>query len=314
MRDGAIKELAQTPASELAVKSRELVKINTSTTVDEALNILKRHNILSLPVYNEVTKEFIGIANMIDILRYVAFFDFKDGKVAESFQNGTISCASLLSLDQESQGLWIASVTDSLDDLLEYFSKGVHRILVRLPATSDESESEIRLVTQTDIVRFLCSNVNEIKKQVHLIDRSVKEIGLIKGVKTIPETETALSGFALMAQEGLGSIPVVDKDGVLKATLSASDLRGLTSNLIQRVLFPIETFFKESRRGYVPKPVWIQENNTLGEAMNLMIIGHVHQVWIVNGMTFKPIGVVTMSDVIREIYANRMIPLTKPPI
>jgi CBS domain-containing protein len=66
-------------ASELVYNKRNLFRVETTTTVEEALKLIRKYNVLSLPVYDSKKSEFVGIVTALDLLAYVAFasFDYK---------------------------------------------------------------------------------------------------------------------------------------------------------------------------------------------------------------------------------------------
>lgn len=296
--DKPAQTLKDVPASELARHSRRLVSIDMTTTLDQALQLLHRDNILSVPVYDYWNEKWVGILTVQDILAYIAFKDFEEGKVADTFDNGVKPAGNVIR--DRGAKLPIAAVTDTVADVLEPLCKEVHRMLVRLPVnpgSDDDREAELRLITQTDVLR--CAVLLE---DAANWTASVEELGLVKGeVLTITPQATALAGFQRMGQNDINAIPVVTEDGKLIAVLSSSDLRGLTSNLIQRVTLPVLDFLKEARRGHVRRPITVGPSTSLQDAVNKIMWGRVHRVIVVDDQQ-KPIGVITSTDVIRHFY------------
>ena len=297
--DNPATTMKDVPASELARHSRRLVSIDMTTTLDQALQLLHKDNILSVPVFDFWNNKWVGILTVQDILSYIAFKDFENGEVAETFDNGVKPAGNVIR-DRGAQ-LPIAAITDSVADVLEPLCKEVHRMLVRLPVapgSDDDKESELRLITQTDVLR--CAVLLEDAADW---TATLEDLGLVKGgdIVTITPEATALTGFQRMCQHDINAVPVVSEEGKLIAVLSASDLRGLTSNLIQRVKMPVLDFLKESRRGHVRRPITASRNASLQEAVNKIMWGRVHRVIIVDDDQ-KPVGVVTSTDVIRHFY------------
>jgi hypothetical protein len=54
----------------------------------------------------------------------------------------------------ETAPAWVFNSTDSVDTVLEAFSKGVHRALARFPGKADAPAS-YRIVSQSDILNFV---------------------------------------------------------------------------------------------------------------------------------------------------------------
>eukprot|EP01094_Clydonella_sp_ATCC50884_P024581 TRINITY_DN61_c0_g1_i1.p1 TRINITY_DN61_c0_g1~~TRINITY_DN61_c0_g1_i1.p1 ORF type:complete len:318 (-),score=142.16 TRINITY_DN61_c0_g1_i1:108-1025(-) len=297
-----MQHLKNTPASELVRRARKLISIDTGTTIDQALSILKRENILSLPVYDYWKEEWVGIVTIQDLLTYVAFGDFKeDGKIAENFANGIKPACGVIR--ERASVLPIADVSDTVGDLLEPLCKDVHRMLVRVPVNSaspdDSKDSELRLVTQTDVLHYIISHESAFEIQNWAV--SVEEAGFLHEMTTIQQGETALKGFERISNADCSALPVVDENGKLTATLSGADLRGLTSNLIQRVLLPVLEFLKETSRGIVRIPVTVSKDTTVQQAATKLMLARVHRLWVVDD-DGKPIGVVSTTDVIKHLY------------
>jgi len=115
-----------------------------------------------------------------------------------------------------------------------------------------------------------------------------------------------------MAREHMSALGVVDEKGELIANLSASDLRGLTSNLIHRLMMNVLDFLKESHRGNIPPVISVTDRYTVREIMTKMLAFNVHRIWIIDGYNMKPIGVMTLTDIISLFYKNELIPAKLP--
>jgi CBS domain-containing protein len=114
------------------------------------------------------------------------------------------------------------------------------------------------------------------------------------------ESETALEGYNRMASKKIHALPIVDNAGLVVATLSASDLRGLSRDTVEKVKLPVTEFLKvtaplaKKRDG---EPVSITPDDTLMDALTLMVEKNVHRVWILNSM-LRPVGCISQSDII----------------
>ncbi len=85
---------------------------------------------------------------------------------------------------------------------------------------------------------------------------------------------------------------------MLITNISASDLRGITSNNIAEISLPVMEFFPRfTGQANRPYPVVCSPQDTLDHVMLLSVKNKVHQVWIVDEAR-RPIGVVTLSDMI----------------
>jgi len=166
-------------------------------------------------------------------------------------------------------------------------------------------------VAQKDVVRFLAERLEA--KNLHglrlNVDRPINELHLEWGkVVTMKDSETAVEGFQRMARENLSALAIVDEKGEIIGNLSSSDLRGLTSNLIHRILMNVLDFLKESHRGTVPAVICVTDRFTVREVMTKMLAFNVHRIWVIDGFTLKPIGVITLTDIINLFFKNELIP------
>jgi CBS-domain-containing membrane protein len=387
-RANGIPKYRSTGAATLVTKSQPIIRAEATATVDDTLMQLRRNNLLAVPVYNSETAQYQGIVSVSDLLTYVAFFNFNsDGEISPRFENGTKPIGDLLGLTKESQTTWECALSDTIDDVLEPMSKGVHRLLIRVPINNNDNdtdndvdkerdkdkdkkdkkkekekekkdkkkdkdkdkdkeqqeketsiddfgESEVRLVTQSDIIRLFLSNFDTSSSSSSSsaaaatttatattttttssplsglnfsISSPVKELPelVTRKIFDMKDNEVAITGFQRMANEGVSSLAIIDKDGCFVSNLSQSDLRGLTSNLIQRVRMPVLDFLKEAHQGAVPPVVGINEETPLCDVMTKMLESKVHRVWILDSNN-KPTGVISMTDVIRLFYNNEI--------
>ena len=95
----------------------------------------------------------------------------------------------------------------------------------------------------------------------------------------------------------VGALGIVDTNGELVGTLSASDVRGMQEQDLPQLFLPVMTFLR--KRGINNrKPIFVGIESTLEEVIKEMLDGRVHRVWICSDDK-KPIGVVTMTDIVR---------------
>jgi 5'-AMP-activated protein kinase, regulatory gamma subunit len=296
----------------LVYDKRDLVLVPASTTVDEALGIIQRENVLALPVASTTDpSKFIGILSITDIMAYVAFGSFRidqsDSSQFQSFMSGEIPVSDLLTMHAESSSVWTLEDTDPIERCLEPMSKGIHRIVVRQSRTHKDGSVKVhyRMLTQSDLVRFLMSyscygrspsdgtaDASKSLAELHVYDSPNKP-----PLTSIPSSCTALEAFRLLEQHELNSLPIINADGSILTSISASDLRGLRSHQLSSILQPVPEFLKSQRGGLIPVPLTATPNSTLYEVSMLLTLNRAHHVWVVDENR-KPLGVVSLSDII----------------
>jgi CBS domain-containing protein len=98
------------------------------------------------------------------------------------------------------------------------------------------------------------------------------------------------------------AIAVVDKEGRLAASLSASDLRGLHRGTLDTLLLPVYEFLesnsKERKGGLLPDQLRSAKPDTpLDAIVNMMLESHIHRVWLTNDND-EPVGIVSITDIL----------------
>lgn len=298
----------------LVYDKRELVTIRSTDTVEQALALMSQHNVLSLPVVDSEGK-CTGMLSILDLMIYVAFgcyppSDSYDANADQfqCFKKTQTPVGEVAGIDEE--GLWEFDASEPIKKILEPMSKGVHRILVHEQLEVDgKTVKRTRLLTQTDLIRFLVSytvyakdlnckiDIHETLANLHLTTHKAD-------LFTVSQSLSALEAFRRMAEHGVKSAPVVDGNGVLQGTISASDLRGLRSAQLPNILLPVLEFKDKARSlrqssGNTPNVVKASPNSSLFETMVQLIIHKVHQLWLVDDAG-KPTASVSMTDIITK--------------
>ncbi|KAL6052907.1 AMP-activated serine/threonine-protein kinase regulatory subunit [Balamuthia mandrillaris] len=310
--------LSQVKVGDLvAADPKPLIDADSDATLENVLELLTQNNILSVPIYEKTPhgkKKYVGIISSFDIMTYVAFATyFKDQELSLEEQdfsairfNDLKASALLGATSRESEDLWYCTESTDLFTVLEYFHKGVHRCLVE----SEEGEGDkCYLLTQSDVIRFLSKNESKLGEVVH---KRVEELNLVnplgggKGVASLPSYATALEGFRVMKMHEVQALPVVEaeKDNSIITTLSTSDLKGIHNDSLKDVLLPVLDYLKgREKDGKLVHPLTCHSRDNLAEIMLKMLSArrHKHQVWVVNS-AMVPIGVISMTDIIRSTY------------
>lgn len=301
------------------------------TTVEQAMAILEEHRIISLPVYDTRKKDYVGVISLMDIASAIAFQElFKKYDLTElnkmtpdlllKTQNLPVFHApvtALIGISEESRNLWTYDSKDLLSEALSVFSKGVHRALIRFkgshsilaPHESDSHGAYYRMLTQTDVLRFLCEHAEE-KSLRSMFEKDLKALSIVSekqasdpnasSVVAIPSTYTALAGFQKIALSNVPAVAVVNETGSLIATLSSSDLRGLSQSNFSKVLLPVLEFLSFKHKEEKKVQITCVPSSTVMEVAKKMLGSAIHRVWVVNNdAESRPIGVVSQTDIVK---------------
>jgi CBS domain-containing protein len=297
----------------LGVDKKELYTVDPSTSLENVLKLLKEKNIISVPVFEKKTSQFFGIVDSFDLLRFgTAFNAFQEQKPDDShfkqFDFGTATARDLLLKSPTSRTIFLFEPSETLRSAMKVLGTA-HRALVELHNTQFTPEDNLcpsapsyQILSQSDVVRFLTRNL---KKLGGKINTRINELGLVNplGDRDFPvasASERTISAFHRMFNKHVRALPVVDENGILIATLSASDLRGISNSSLSSVKLPVQQFLEVMQGGKPPHPVVCKSTSTLADVMLAVTTAKVHRVWVTDSKE-QPIGVVTLTDIINTV-------------
>jgi len=256
-----------------------VVRCHETDSVEEVLELLSKHRILSCPVRNQ--QEMItGIVSVQDIAAFLSWH----------FSKETLSLPikSLFGSSAEGRTLWLYKAEEPLNLCLVPFSMGFHRLLVK-------QQGGLRNLSQSDVLAYLYGNHQILRSVCH---KSLESLGLDKKeIATVPANMPALDGFKKITSSSVSAVAVLDPDTKqLVANLSASDLRGLNKHTQEWLNLPVLEFLEKQHNGRVPLPITVAPNINLESASKTIVENHVHRVWVVIGENI-PVSVVSLSDI-----------------
>nr|AAA96956.1 protein kinase [Chlamydomonas reinhardtii] len=178
------------------------------------------------------------------------------------------------------------------------------------------------IVSQLDVVKL----VSEHKDKLELVmDKTLEDLEIFEGsVFTIHASATALEAFHHMALDHKSCLGIVDNTGKLIGSVSISDLRFVGSNNYGLLMSTVAEFsviingkgpsaeeaIKGTRAPWrdnkwadvlkaVPLPT-LTPSATFGKLLETMAGQGLHRIYIVDE-DGKPVSIVTLTDVVREI-------------
>jgi len=285
-------------------QQRALVSVRADTSLEQVSKLLKEHRIIAVPVFGGTdSPRFLGFIDTMDLLKYVARDFYQREKELKSsclhgFAFSSVASVTAGELLQHLNRTPPDGVFDSLDTLeLAITELANHkRIIIK-------SGTEYKVLTQSDVVKHLFS----ILPQLHIsMDYTmVNELRLVSmpinspiNIPSIHPSWSAIESFYFMHSKNLECAAVVeDRDGKLLGNLSASDLRGITTDKMEMLKDPVFDFV-QATTGKPPRaPVTCIPTDPINNVMAKAIRHSVHRVWIVDN-TQRPIGLVSYRDMI----------------
>ncbi|KAI9356583.1 hypothetical protein DFJ73DRAFT_823253 [Zopfochytrium polystomum] len=307
---GSVRLLSLT-FQDLHLDKQQVVSVGPHCSLQDALATMAKHNVMTLPISSRAfPNKYVYILSSFDILLYLVSSRIRNKNSAPDLAKTTVEAAMTMDAEMESYRVFERDFRDTMESTMVAFAKGAHRALI-----SDAlGVSKSVVVTQSDILKYAHTHPDTLAGLAPaLSETTLAKAGLVRrSVVTLRDSETALAGYTRMAEKKVMAVPVVDAAGLVVATLSASDLRGLSADSVEWVRENVLTFLEKMKSRLnlqkSAEPVSLTPNDTLQDAMNLMVERDIHRIWILDDM-LRPIGVVSQSDIIGAIVK---VPADKP--
>jgi CBS domain-containing protein len=297
-------DLLKVPLSTLIGEKKEATTVPNTTSTKDVLELLAKHKFLSIPVKDK--DGIIGIATLLDIFSLIFLekeFQAKGDDVKKEELIAAFEAQGKLNIDstifsRESLDFLNFDDRENLLKVLESFAQGYHRLLVNSVWTSS-----LHILTQTDVVAYFNKVIDKLGNSAKF---QAGDIVRCDGkVKTLLASQTALSAVRALTTHSFSAGPVVDTAGVVIGTLSISDLRGFTKELMPDLLLPVDAFLKKIHGEKIPAPLTIKKTDTLSDIIPQVAKARVHRVWIV-GDDGKPLGVLSLTDIINAVLLEKL--------
>jgi len=180
--------------------------------------------------------------------------------------------------------------------------------LHRVAVVDTETGKLFNLVTQSQVISWLHKNLSIIGG---IQNKPLGECAsLLKTVISVEEQQLAFDAFKLLTQKNISGVAVVDQSGKLTGALSLRDIKLLShdARLFWRLQQTVHNFLVKLRHEFQERHkrphrvVFATKDTTLGEVIAMLTENNIHRVFIVSdGHDKKPIGLVSLRDVLKEI-------------
>jgi len=289
-----------TTLGNLVFDKRDLVYVDSTTTANDALSEMRKHNISSVLV--KEGDKFVAFVSSLELMTEIAFGTFQwniiDENQYQSYTGSTAAVSELLKMNPKGQSIALFEPTELLSSVLEPLCGGLKRVLVK---QYNGAEICYRVLSQFDVIRFIVQLIDEFKSMYpDLFGETIQQLQLAsdppKGeVVSVKNSDPALIGFRTLVLREVVSAPIVNDKGEIVSTLSATDIRGVKPDNFSSILKPVTEFLSASRPTH---PVTCVLNETLAQVITKMVVARVHHVWVVNSAQ-NVIGVVSCEDILR---------------
>ena len=281
--------------------SAPIKAVDCSTTVAAALDALSEHGVTTIAVYGEVghwlgeaklvsgKKQYIGMVSILDILSYL----LKHADALEHHLNSRITEA--IGSTSETLTVWTEDTERPLFFCMEQFCRGTHHAFCVGPAGMEPT-----MLSQSDLVAYLLNNEDVMPHIAAALNKPVSSIASAAN-DIIGGGDNLLVAVQQLLRHH--AVPVVDGNGTVLSTLSASDMKGQLGTMVALMAPMTVVEYLQYRNGdVVPAPFTVAPSTTVREATRAMLMRRMHRVWLQPGEERTLPGVVSLTDVIRLIF------------
>lgn len=377
MDASSIRKLLISTKLESIRSLQHIIVLRDTATVDQSLKVLATHKILSAPVvvdvdgvhgpaqwpYEKESTDILGFVDIRDILTsFLAELDLTGISSMKMLQRmrlledkgqqfAATQLRSLKYIGGDGDFVHVAQAKVTLlelitDGLLDPRTKGVYggtnkSDVVHRMAVFDGEGRITNVVTQTDVVRYLLNNIDQLGG---LADASVADLGWAgRHVECVGPSTPAIEGMALMASKNVSALAVTDAEGRIIGNFSVTEMRTIMAEHFGSLALPVGEFLAlehgteyagyarvsetddevqlsaahrfvadRSARGRPRTPgeevgqtlLLCRPSSTFAEVLEVLVGRgrYVHRVYVVDEGE-RPIGVITCTDVLRKIMA-----------
>lgn len=290
-----LQELLQSTHIRELLPAREIVSAKGSATVAEALELLTKHNVLSMPVWDSTKQQYGGMVDMEDIVSlFLSTLNSESSPQVAEWKFAHVPIGSVINFSHSDVFLPMEGET-SIWHLIEQFTRGIHRI-----AVLDQHGKVVNIVSQSSVVKFLNKHMDKLGAAGL---KTLRQINVIEGpLATISKDTKALAALSSLHKEGrvADALALVDGEGKFCGALSDSDLRGLGYEMFARLQLPVSEFVAMQSQRLPLAKYCCSDDTTLAAAIKRMAKHGLHRLWIVDESQ-KPLGVVTLLDIMKAL-------------
>jgi 5'-AMP-activated protein kinase regulatory gamma subunit len=289
-----------------SLASRRLISVETKTPLKEVLHTMHTNRILSVPIF-DVDKGCVGLADVLDLVQFTAvqYFSSQEASVMDDnvmmapelfrqFEFEDKTAGDLLKQSKRAREFKVVDQNISLGELAKVLSHDSHRVLIG-------QSKDAKLVSQSDLVRYLSERKDQL--DARLLNTPLSELNIIhEQILHVSEKTSTIKAFCHLVRSQVHALAVLDQQQRLVGTLSASDLRGISDENLNRLTQPVKQFLQLTDRKAPDTLIRCSPNEKLDLAINKLVEAKVHRLWVTDENE-KPIGVLALTDIIRTLLA-----------
>jgi len=282
--------------------------VGHTETVRNVLQTLNHHQIYSAPVYNEDTKEFEGMIDMLDIVEFISQ-NFDEAQLlgegfeaifeqAERFGSTPIHDV----VDHSHRGAMVKVTGDAdMHSVVKLLSDTrIHRVNV-----FDAELNLVNIITQSSVLNHLQKHREAIKGLAH---KTIGELEMgTSPVISVDINSQTIDAFKTLRKHHLYAVPVVNKQlgGAIVANISAKDVRAACKDPSRLYLLysPISQFLNvvhQAELNIGAPSITCAETDTISTLIQKLVLNQIHRVYTLNERN-APARVVSLTDLLHVL-------------
>jgi len=316
------QSISSVPCKELLsmMKGGTPIVIDSTSSIYAALQKLFVNHILSAPVFDSKTKEYVGFVDMVDLVAATVDAaeaagayqnveetdDLNEENLEERLIMDMLEVRSIIDCSKRDPFLFVYE-EDSMIKAAELLQHN-HRI-----AILDDQHQLSGILTQSGFVEYLSE---EYVLQIQHDKTRISALDLPKEVFSVTLHCRAIDAFKIMKDKKVSGLAVVDTNGILADVISVSDLMLWTewvaggevfqfTNLTSLAL-SVEEFLHSSRaqKGLPKKSPKVCEKSTMvKDASSDMLVDNIHRLFLVN-QKHQPTSVLNFGNIIQHLLSH----------
>lgn len=284
--------------------------ISSESTIADGFQLLISQNILSVPLYNDSSKKYIGSLSMLDIVIHAlsALGDSESESVSlavstlnekEHFRNykvKDVAGKARLNIPTVDSSSTVDVVAKSMVETKAHHVLGLN------------SDGElVNVISQSRIVECISSLFGVDPVLTKLGVKTVKELDMgLRDVISIQESDKAANAFRLLAEKNVSGIAVVNSSKQLVGNISVRDLRVIKSNasFLKLLSLPITAYAEAvvTESGVPKSVITCNPQDTYRTVLERVVSNKVHRCYVVNENN-ELIGVVSLWDLLNQLVS-----------
>jgi len=287
---------------------RDVIVVSSHETPIHGFEKLLKNNILSAPVFDESTKQYIGFLDVRDLVSYAVFAFNNHNTIAyKGLSQGPIFhtlvddvTVTYLARRNPFKSVPIGS---SLYEVAKMLKDGIHRVPVVDPATG----AVVKIISQSSVIQVLQQQLNGILKDVVL--KTVEELDLgTSPVVCVQKDTLAIDTFKLMDDTKKTAVALVDEHGKLVGNTSAKDLKlfigsSCSYDILKKTIMSFLNQIRDENIDIPIPTITCNMKSPLALVIGKLAATRVHRLYVVaNDHDYTPQRVVSLTDILKFIF------------